>query len=172
MRELSAEFAALYTELKVLAGQVWRSNPSATLNRTALLNEAYLKLARSESAQAVDRAHLKRLAASAMRMILVDAARRRQSLKRGAGWIAVTAENAADPLQADLDRLIELNDAIERLARQAPRQAELVVLRFFGGLEVMEAAAELGISESAAARDWRAARAWLAVELGQVDIPQ
>ena len=166
--EFPEGFADLYAELKELAGQVWRSNPSATISRTALLNEAYLKLARSESARAVDRTHLKRLAAAAMRKILIDAARQRQSLKRGAGWVRTTSEQGLDPSQ-DIDRLIELNTAIERLAVLAPRQAELVVLRFFGGLEIKEAAEELGVSESAAARDWRAARAWLSVELGDVE---
>lgn len=166
---LEDEFEALYTELRELAGQVWRSNPSPTLNRTALLNEAYLKLARSDSARAVDRTHFKRLAASAMRKILIDAARRRESLKRGAGWVRVTGEPSTDPRDAEVDRLLEVNEAIERLAAIAPRQAELVVLRFFGGLEVTEAAEELGVSRSSAARDWRAARAWLSVELGDVD---
>ena len=164
---IEREFSELYTELKLLAGQVWRSNPSATLTRTALLNEAYLRLARSQSAAVVDRAHFKRLAASAMRKILIDAARRRESLKRGAGWVQVTAEQVVDHNATDLDQLLQLNEAIDRLASIAPRQAELVVLRFFGGLEAREAATELGISDSAGARDWRAARAWLAVELGE-----
>ncbi len=168
--QLSDQFRALYTELKELAGHVWRSNPNTTLNRTALLNEAFVKLAGSSSANAAGKTHFKRLAASAMRKVLIDAARRRQSLKRGAGWVQVTVEDAADPRELDLDGLIALNDAIDALSALAPRQAEFVVLRFFGGLDVKEAAEELGISESAAKRDWRAARAWLSVELGDVDL--
>ncbi|ANM30946.1 hypothetical protein ABI59_17225 [Acidobacteria bacterium Mor1] len=163
--ELGDRFAELYTELRDLAGQIWRHNPSATLQRTALLNEAFLRLAGSKSVRPTDEKHFKRLAASAMRRVLIDAARRRQSLKRGEGWVAVTADSQPDPRLDDLDRLLAVDRALDKLAAQSERAAKLVELRFFAGLEVREAAELLDISVSQATRDWRAARAWLSVEL-------
>ena len=167
---LGEQFAELYTELRDLAGNIWRGNPSATLHRTALLNEAFVRLSRSDTARPTDPREFKRLAASVMRRVLIDAARRRQSLKRGEGWVAVTADSVPDPRVDDLDRLLAVDRALERLAAQSERSAKLVELRFFAGMEVNEAAELLEISPSQAARDWRAARAWLEVELEDLDL--
>ena len=163
--DLEQRFEELYTELRDLAGHVWRGNPSRTLTRTALLNEAFLRLARSSGVSPKDDLHFKRIAASAMRRVLIDAARRRQSLKRGEGWVEVPASDVAQPDELGLDGLVALHRAIDKLAVGSRRAASLVELRFFGGLEVGEAAAVLGISAAQAGRDWRAAKAWLEAEL-------
>lgn len=109
--------------------------------------------------------HFKRIAARAMRQVLVEAARRRRAGKRGSGVRAITFDDAfAAPVATAAD-LLALDSAIDALAAVNPRQAKMVEARFFGGLDIAETAALLGISEATVQRDWRAARAWLAREL-------
>ena len=157
-------FSVTYEELRRLAASVGRADPSATLSPTALVNEAWLKLAGSPHLADTSPLHFKRIAARAMRQVLIEAARRRHADKRGAGAVAVTFDDSiADT--AGMSDLIELDAALEELARLSPRQALLVESRFFGGLDVAEAAQLLGVSEATALRDWRAAKAWLAREL-------
>jgi RNA polymerase sigma factor (TIGR02999 family) len=158
-------FSAAYEELRRLAYAVCRGDPSETLNPTALVNEAYLKLARSGNLEPASRLHFKRIAARAMRQVLVEAARRRHALKRGAGLAFVTFDEALDGAPPRSDDVLTLDAALATLARMHPRQATVVEVRFFGGFDVAETAALLGVSESTVARDWRAAKAWLAVEL-------
>jgi RNA polymerase sigma factor (TIGR02999 family) len=163
-RALDHLFSVTYEELRRLAASVGRGDPSATLSPTALVNEAWLKLAGSPHLADTSPLHFKRIAARAMRQVLIEAARRRHAGKRGAGAAVVTFdESVADA--AGSPELIELDAALEELARLSPRQALLVESRFFGGLDVAEAAELLGISEATALRDWRAAKAWLAREL-------
>ena len=159
-------FSLAYEELRRLAAVVRRGDPSATLTPTALVNEAWLKLASSPPLGATSQLHFKRIAARAMRQILVDAARRRDAAKRGSGQALVTFDESLDQAAASPDEFLALDAALEELARLNPRQAAMVESRFFGGLDVAETAELLGISEATVLRDWRAARAWLAHELG------
>jgi RNA polymerase sigma factor (TIGR02999 family) len=165
-RALDHLFSVTYEELRRLASSVRRGDPSATLNPTALVNEAWVKLAGSPHVAAASRLHFKRIAARAMRQILVEAARRRHARKRGGAEVVAVAfdESLHQPLSYG-DDLVALDTALDALARLEPRQATMVESRFFGGLDVTETAALLGVSEATVLRDWRAARAWLAHEL-------
>lgn len=109
--------------------------------------------------------HFKRIAARAMRQVLVEAARRRNAYKRGGAYARVTLHADLDGLTSSPEDLLALNEALERLGNQDARQAQVVECRFFGGYGVAETAEVLGISESTVTRAWRLARAWLAVEL-------
>jgi RNA polymerase sigma factor (TIGR02999 family) len=165
-RVLDEVFSAAYEELRRLAGQVRRGDPGATLSPTALVNEAWLKLAGAPAVANTSRLHFKRIAARAMRQVLVEAARRRHAHKRGGpDAVFVTFDDAVARGAAWADDLLGLDAALDGLARLHPRQAVMVESRFFGGLDVPETAALLGISEATVLRDWRAARAWLAHEL-------
>ncbi len=164
---LDALFSATYEELRRLAASVRRDDPAETLTPTALVAEAWLKLSATPQVAATSPLHFRRIAARAMRQVLVEAARRRLAGKRGGGAVAVTYDDALDAPPTTADELVALDDALRALADASPRQAALVEHRFFGGLEVAEAAELLGVSEATALRDWRAARAWLARELRQ-----
>lgn len=158
-------FSEAYEELRRLAATVRQGDPSATLSPTALVNEAWLKLADSPHVARTSRLHFKRIAARAMRQVLIEAARRRQADKRGGGAAFVTFEDSMGETATAADELLVLDEALDRLAVLSPRQGALVEARFFGGLELREAATLLEISEATAVRDWRSARAWLAAEL-------
>jgi RNA polymerase sigma factor (TIGR02999 family) len=162
---LDALFSATYEELRRLAASVRRDDPSATLNPTALVHEAYMKLAASLRVRPESRLHFKRLTARAMRQVLVEAARRRNAVKRGGGVALVTFDEAAELPGTSADELIALDAALHDLARTHPRQATMVECRFFGGMDMAETAELLEVSESTVLRDWRAARAWLSVAL-------
>ena len=163
--ELDRLFADSYEELRRLAASVRRHDPSATLNPTALVNEAWLKLSANPAVAATSPLHFKRIAARAMRQVLVEAARRRNSEKRGGGAIAVTFDEALDAPATSADDLLALDGALDALAALSPRQAAIVENRFFGGLSVAETVELMQLSEATVLRDWRAARAWLAAEL-------
>ncbi|AHG88012.1 RNA polymerase sigma factor [Gemmatirosa kalamazoonensis] len=156
-------FSATYEELKRLAATVRRADPAATISPTALVNEAWLKLADSPGLRIASSLHFKRIAARAMRQVLVEAARRRFARKRGGRDVAiVTFEDAVAAGETGVEELLALDDALDELARLHPRQATMVESRFFGGLDVGETAELLGVSEATILRDWRAAKAWLA----------
>lgn len=164
-----ALYDRLYGELQHLARGVRRGESSHTLNTTALVHEAWIKLASSPASDVRGRAHFKHIAARAMRQVLVDRARRRGAVKRGAGSVAMTLRDDLAPPRGrvmDAEALLGLHDALERLEQQDARAARVVDCRFFGGLEVEETATALGISTATVKRDWRMARAWLARELG------
>jgi len=163
--ELNDLFSMAYEELRRLARAVHRSSPNATLNPTALVNEAYVKLRASNRLRFVSHMHFKRVAARAMRQVLIEAARKKQALKRGGGQALVTFDEQMGHVEARSAELLHLNDALDTLAARHPRQAALVEYRFFGGFTVAETADLLGVSEATALRDWRAARAWLIVHL-------
>jgi RNA polymerase sigma factor (TIGR02999 family) len=158
-------FSATYEELKRLAARVRQGDPSNTLSTTALVNEAYLKLARSFSFTPASKLHFKRIAARAMRQLLVEAARRRSAEKRGGGRLMITLDESVSATSAFSEDVLALDAALTNLARMNPRQALMVEYRFFGGLDLDETARALEVSESTIDRDWRAARAWLASEL-------
>lgn len=159
-------FSVTYEELRRLASTVRRGDPSQTLNPTALVNEAWLKLARSPGFGVSSPLHFKRVAARAMRQLLVEAARRRHAGKRGGeGALFVSFDEGFDrPVHCERE-LLALDETLEALARLSPRQAEIVENRFFGGLDAAETAELLQVSEATVHREWRAARAWLAAEL-------
>lgn len=162
-------FAAAYEELKRLATTVRRGERSLTLTPTALVNEAWLKLSANPALGGLSRLEFKRVAARAMRQVLIEAARRRGTDKRGGGVAAVTFDEALDQPAVSPSDLLQLHDALDALAELSPRQAAMVEGRFFGGLEIPEIAELLGVSEATVLRDWRAARAWLAHELRQAN---
>ena len=165
-RKLDHLFSVTYEELRRLASTVRRGDPAATLSPTTLVNEAWIKLADSPSFAAMSRLHFKRIAARAMRQILIEAARRRNARKRGGGEVltVVFDDSLREAVSLGQD-LLALNVALDDLARMSPRQATLVEGRFFGGLDVAETAELLEVSEATVLRDWRAAKAWLAHEL-------
>ncbi|MEO6444063.1 MAG: ECF-type sigma factor [Gemmatimonadaceae bacterium] len=164
-RALDALFSETYEELRRLAASVRQGDPSATLSPTALVNEAWLKLADSPHVAQTSRLHFKRIAARAMRQVLIEAARRRLADKRGGGAAFVTFEDSMGETATAADELLALDEALAALALISPRQATMVEARFFGGLDLQETAELLEISEATIVRDWRAARAWLATEL-------
>lgn len=161
-RALDSLFSATYEELRRLAASVRRSDAAATLSPTALVNEAWVKLSASPGFAVSSPLHFKRVAARAMRQVLVEAARRRNADKRGAGVVFVTFDDSIGEAAASRDDLIALDAALDDLARLNPRQAAMVEARFFGGLGIPETALMLGVSEATILRDWRAARSWLA----------
>jgi RNA polymerase sigma factor (TIGR02999 family) len=163
-RALNEVFSLVYEELRRLASSIRRSDPSATLSPISLVNEAWLKLKDSPQLAATTVPHFKAIAARAMRQVLVDTARKRMAQKRGgAGDIVfVTLDDFAEQAASCDAELLGIHSALDRLAKLNPRQARVVECRFFGGLNVVEAASELGVSESVIERDWRAAKAWLA----------
>jgi RNA polymerase sigma factor (TIGR02999 family) len=155
----------LYTELRRIAGaKMAREQPGQTLQATALVHEAWLRLGNDVFES---RAHFFSAAAEAMRRILVESARRKNSAKRGARAEHCDIEELeiAAPLE-DEDEMFAVNDALDRLAAYDPRKADLVKLRYFAGFSVEEAAEVLGVSVRTAARDWDFARAWLHREIG------
>lgn len=164
-RLLDDVFSATYEELRRLASTIRRGDPSATLSPTALVNEAWLKLRESPHLARASRVHFKRIAARAMRQVLIEAARRRRADKRGGGATLVTFDDSIHASSATAEELLALDEALRDLAKLQPRQATLVESRFFGGLDVAETAELLDVSESTVLRDWRAAKAWLAHEL-------
>jgi RNA polymerase sigma factor (TIGR02999 family) len=166
--ELDRLFSATYEELRRVAMSVRRGDPSATLTPTVLVNEAWLKLARSPSLAIASELHFKRIAARAMRQLLVEAARRRQADKRGGGaatHITVSFALQVDAAPAGEREILKLDAALDALAQVNARQAAMVEGRFFGGLDIPAIASLLEISEATVLRDWRVARAWLAREL-------
>ena len=165
-RALDEVFNATYEELRRLAAAVRRNERGLTLTPTALVNEAWLKLSRTPAVAQTSALHFKRIAARAMRQVLVEAARRRTAQKRGgADAVFVTFDDSLSAATPWADDLVGLDHALESLAAIQPRQAQLVEARFFGGLQLTEVAEVLGVSLATAERDWRAARAWLSAEL-------
>ena len=156
----------VYDHLHHLAARYMRrERPDHTLQASALVNEAYLRLVSQEATDWQDRAHFFGVAARLMRQILVDHARVRQAGKRGGLVEKLPLDQALELSPARSRELIELDDALESLGRLDPQQARVVELRFFGGLTVEETAEVLGISPRTVKRDWVVARAWLHGEL-------
>lgn len=159
----------VYAELRALAAShLRRQRHDHTLQPTALVHEAFLRLIDQAAANWKSREHFYAVAALAMRQILADHARRKRAVKRGGGgaWQRVGIEQALDAALpgADLD-IVALDDALQALATLDARKHKVVELRFFGGLSVDEVADVLGVSKTTVESDWRAARAWLNVEL-------
>jgi len=166
-QDLDRLFSLTYEELRRLASSVKRGDPSNTLSATALVNEAWLRLAKSPGMAVTSRLHFKRIAARAMRQMLIEAARRRNAHKRGGDGevIFVSFDDSLDRAATGSESLLALDTALTELARLEPRQALIVESRFFGGLEISEISSLIGVSEATILRDWRAAKAWLGQEL-------
>jgi len=163
---LDRVFGLVYDELRRLAAAVRRNRASETLNATALVHEAYLKMLPSANQRWQDRVHFLRVAARAMRQVLADAAARRSTQKRGGGLALLTLDGSS-PAEAELgpDDILDLHRALDELAELNPRQAEVVECRFYAGLSLEETAEALGVSVPTVTRDWRFARAWLSKRL-------
>src|SRR5262245_24034160 len=156
----------VYSEVRNLArSYLRRERPNHTLQATALVNEAYLRLVDQRRVQWKNRAHFFGIAAQVMRRVLVDHARMRKAEKRGSGETPLVLDEALD-VRADrnLD-LVQLDDALDALAALDPRQAKIVELRFFGELSIEETAEVVKLSPATVKREWAAARAWLRREL-------
>ena len=158
----------VYQELRRLArNQMRRERPGDTLQTTALVNEAYLRLVNYERVRPRDRSHFLAIAAQAMRRILVERARSRRADKHGSGAQKVSLDEMADASDERAAELVALDDALQAFAAIDPRKARLVELRYFGGLTIEETAEVLGVSTPTVERDWRTARIWLHREISK-----
>ncbi len=165
-QSLDSLLPIVYQELRRLAASyLRRERPGQTLQPTALVHEAYLRLMKDKPDRWKNRAHFCAIAAHAMRQILIEKARARDALKRGGGGARVTLDEAMAAGGERTIDLVALDAALERLAEIDAEQARLVELRFFGGLTVEETAEALDISPATVKRHWTIARAWLAREL-------
>lgn len=154
----------LYSDLRRLARSArWKVSAGSTLQTTALVHEAYLRLSRSAGFN--DRQHFMRSAAIAMRQILINLARESMAAKRGAGAPEVTLDDAPDLAAPQAKALLEVGAALDKLRELSPRLAQVVECRFFGGYSEEETAGVLGLSDRTVRRDWLKARAWLLREL-------
>lgn len=159
----------VYEELRKLATmRMARETPGHTLQPTALVHEAWLRLVGNKKTQWDGRAHFFGAAAEAMRRILVDRARRKNAIRHGAGQQRVDLQDANLAAPDDNEQLLAVNDALEKLAAQDKAKAELVKLRYFTGMTLEEAARILGISEPTAKRQWAFAKAWLHREINNL----
>ena len=160
----------LYEELRLLAAQkLAKESPGQTLQPTALVHEAYLRLLGDEGQTWQNRGHFFAAAAEAMRRILIENARRKHRLKRGGNQERVDLQDAEPAVNSPCDDLLALDEAIEKLARVDKVKADLVKLRFFAGLTGEQAAEALGISHNTADRYWAYARSWLHLEITKGD---
>lgn len=162
-----ALFPMVYGQLRRIArGQKYRGDLVQTLNTTGLLHEAYIKLVNSDSTDYRHRGHFFAVAAKAMRQILVDEAKARMRVKRGAGVRHETLDPDAKALDDQAENLLALDQGLERLGKIQDRARQIVEYRFFGGLTVAEIAELLDVDPRTVRRDWAMAREWLAGELG------
>jgi RNA polymerase sigma factor (TIGR02999 family) len=161
-----ALFTRVHQELRRLAAAHMRhERPEHTLEPTALVHEAYLRLVDQRETSAENRAHFFGTAAQVMRRILIDHARARRAEKRGGDQVRVDLEHALDIAAGGDESLLDLDAALARLTEIDPRRARVVELRFFGGLTIEEIAEFMGVGARTVDRDWRVARAWLRREL-------
>ncbi len=172
----ASEMERLYETLREIArSHMRRERAGHTLEATAVVHEAYLRLANLEGGAWSNQDHFLSLAAASIRRVLVDHARGRNSLKRGGGADNLTLHSgiADTPSEAALDRIdiLALDEALSKLAEQDPESARLVEFRYFGGMTIEQAADHLSIGRNTAARRWRAARAWLKREIGDGSVP-
>jgi RNA polymerase sigma factor (TIGR02999 family) len=160
----------VYQELRKLAAhKLANEAPGQTLQATALVHEVWLRVARTDEAQWQNRTHFLATAAEAMRHILIDNARRKQRARHGGALKRADLDHVDVASTADEQTLLRVDEALTKFAAEDPLKAELVELRFFVGLNIPEAAAALGMSESTAKRAWAYARAWLYAELSRAE---
>jgi RNA polymerase sigma-70 factor, ECF subfamily len=158
----------VYAELhRLAAGYMRRERPDHTLQPTALINQAYLRIAKTEHVKWENRQHFIGFAATVMRRVLVDHARERHAAIRGGKQVRVELNEAIAFSSNPGTDILRLEDALSRLEKLSPRQAKVVEMRFFGGLSVDEIASVLGIAPRSVARDWTLARMWLEETISQ-----
>lgn len=158
----------IYAQLKRLASlHMRREQHPGSLQTSALVNEAYLRLAGGAAADSRTRAHFLALASRVMRQILIDRVRTRKRAKRGGGAVAISFDEAMIAADQPAAELLDLDEALLELATFDERKAHVVEMRYFGGMEVAEVAQALGVSENTVIRDWALARAWLKRKLTQ-----
>jgi RNA polymerase sigma factor (TIGR02999 family) len=171
MADAEPSVDALYRELRALAGSYFRGQPAgATLSPTGLVHEVWLRLAQAPAAEWKDRGHFFAIAATAMRQILVDQARRRRAAKRG-GAVKERVTLSGVPAWGSPVDVVAVDELLGKLAALDARLGRLAELRLFGGLTQEEAAEALGVSLRTVQSDWRKAKAWLIAELGARDQP-
>jgi RNA polymerase sigma factor (TIGR02999 family) len=174
-KALEALLPAVYNELRRLARYHLRQKrPNHTLQTTALVHEAYLRLAQEKSLTVENRSHLLGIAAQLMRWILVDYERSRRAEKRGAGATQLALDSnfdAPQPGSPNVD-LLMLDKALDRLAKLDRQQSQIIELRYFGGLSIEDTSEVLGISPATVKRSWASARAWLLREMGPAELPR
>ena len=157
-------FRVVYDELRTLARrQIARLNPGQTLSPTALVHDVYLRLADRSSGRLRDEQHFRALAARVMRQVIIDYIRRRAAQKRGAGIVIdrLVTDSIGSAATCSAEELLAIDEALVKLAALDARQAQIVELRYFGGLDVAETAHTLGLSERTVKREWQKARAFL-----------
>lgn len=158
----------VYHELHRIARRAWSEQPYGnTLQPTALIHEAYLKLAKSENATYQDRCHFFAVACKAMRQILVNHAKGRLSEKRGGGVANISIDDVQPAVHQEAAEIVALHEALEALHAVDPRKSAVVEMRYFGGLSVEETAEAMGVSIATVNRDWRLARSWLIREMNR-----
>mgnify|MGYP003449368830 FL=1 len=162
--EADHAYSLAYEELRRLAQCLLAGEGHASISPTTLVHETWLKL-RGGRFTVESELHFKRIAARAMRQVLVDAARRRRAQKHGGGLTLVAFDEGLDAPASTDEQVLALDGALTELEHRYPRQAEMVESRYFAGLSIPETAELLGVSVATVNRDWRAARAWLAAEL-------
>ena len=156
----------VYAELHRIARRVWNQHQqNNTLQPTALINEAYLKMAHSETASYQDRCHFFAVASTAMRQVLVNHAKGRLSEKRGGGRANVPLDEVQRAVDQEAAQIVALHEALEALEAIDLRKSRIVEMRYFGGLSIEETAEALGVSIGTVNRDWRLARSWLIREM-------
>jgi RNA polymerase sigma factor (TIGR02999 family) len=158
----------VYAELHRIARRAWSQQPqNHTLQPTALINEAYLKLANAENASFQDRCHFFAVACKAMRQILVNHAKSRLSDKRGQGLAHVSLDDVETAVHPECAEIVALHEALEAPHAVDPRKSMVVEMRYFGGLSIEETAEAMGVSVRTVNRDWRLARSWLIREMNR-----
>jgi RNA polymerase sigma factor (TIGR02999 family) len=166
-------FPLVYAELRRIASrEMRRERPGRTLQATALVHEAYLRLVKDATLSAANRGQFLGVAAHAMREILIERARARVAQKRGGGAARITLDESLSATPGLSIDVLALDEALQRLARLDPRHAQVVELRYFGGLSVEETAAAMRLSPATVKRAWTLARAWLYRELGGTGDPE
>jgi len=156
----------VYNELHRIARRSWNwQNEGNTLQPTALINEAFIKLAGAENASYQNRGHFIAVACTAMRQILVNHALSRRTVKRGSGGVTVSLDDVQLAVHQEAAEVVALHEALERLQAIDPRKSKVVEMRYFGGFSIEEIAEALGVSVVTVNRDWRLARTWLSREM-------
>ncbi len=170
---LEALVPLIYKELRNLAHNfLYRERPGHTLQTTALVHEAYLKLIDQNDARWQNRAHFFAIAAQAMRRILIDSARKHAAAKRGGPQEELSLDEVADIALEPDGNLLKLDEALNQLAKIDPRQSRIVELRYFGGLTIEETAEVISVSPATVKREWMMARAWLHQEISESVLDQ
>ncbi len=164
-------FDTVYDELRALARGILQQPAGNTLQPTALVHEAYLRLINQSNISEIGRTHFLNLAARAMRQVLTDHARRRLAYKRGGNWQRIDLGNVIHGSVSKPVDLVSLDEALSRLAELNQRQARIVELRFLAGMTIEEAATAIGVSARTVELDWRMARAWLRGQLSDRGSP-